>query len=114
MKKLIPLLLLSLTWTSLAQPPDSLVRVVMNGFVANNVIAGSVTAVATKSDTRGRPRVDPDRSQTRQANGSRGDMPYSFLNTITPSSRSSEPPRRTSRIDRLHVTLDGLAGSYAD
>ena len=51
MKKLIPLLLLSLTWTSLAQPPDSLVRVVMNGFVANNVIAGSVTAVATKSDT---------------------------------------------------------------
>jgi CubicO group peptidase (beta-lactamase class C family) len=50
MKKLIPLLLLSLTWTSLAQPPDSPVRVVMNGFVANNVIAGSVTAVATKSD----------------------------------------------------------------
>ena len=50
MKKLIPLLLLSLTWTSLAQPPDSPVRVVMNGFVADNVIAGSVTAVATKSD----------------------------------------------------------------
>ena len=50
MKKLIPLLLLSLTWASLAQPPDSPVRVVMNGFVANNVIAGSVTAVATKSD----------------------------------------------------------------
>tara|TARA_B100000686_G_scaffold337660_1_gene409085 strand:+ start:40 stop:1212 length:1173 start_codon:yes stop_codon:yes gene_type:complete len=50
MKKLIPLLLLSLAWTSLAQPPDSPVRVVMNGFVADNVIAGSVTAVATKSD----------------------------------------------------------------
>ena len=50
MKKLIPLLLLSLTWTSLAQPPDTPVRVVMNGFVADNVIAGSVTAVATKSD----------------------------------------------------------------
>ena len=50
MKKLIPLLLLSLAWTSLAQPPDSPVRVVINGFVADNVIAGSVTAVATKSD----------------------------------------------------------------
>lgn len=50
MKKLIPILLLSLTWTSPAQPPDSPVRVVMNGFVADNVIAGSVTAVATKSD----------------------------------------------------------------
>ena len=48
MKKLIPLLLLSLTWTSLAQPPP--MRVAMNGFVNDNVIAGSVTAVATKSD----------------------------------------------------------------
>ena len=34
----------------LAQPPDSPVRVVMSGTAANNVIAGSVTAVATKSD----------------------------------------------------------------
>ena len=50
MKKLIPLLLLSLTWNSLARPPVSPVRVVMNGFVADNVIAGSVTAVATQSD----------------------------------------------------------------
>ena len=37
-----------------------------------------------------------------------------FESCPPPSSRSSEPPRRTSRIDRLHVTLDGLAGSYAD
>ena len=53
MKKLIPLLLLSivsLDWTVMARPPVSPVRVVMNGFVADKVIAGSVTAVATKSD----------------------------------------------------------------
>ena len=34
----------------MARPPVSPVRVVMNGFVADKVIAGSVTAVATKSD----------------------------------------------------------------
>ena len=49
MKKLFPFLLLSLTWTATAKPPVTSVRAVMNGFVADNVIAGSVTAVATKS-----------------------------------------------------------------
>ena len=50
MKKMILLFALTLTWPATARPPVTPVRVVMNGFVANNVIAGSVTAVATKSD----------------------------------------------------------------
>ena len=49
MKKMILLFALSLTWTATARPPVTPVRVVMNGFVADNIIAGSVTAVADKS-----------------------------------------------------------------
>ena len=49
MKKMILLFALSLTWTATAQPPVTPVRVAMNGFVADNIIAGSVTAVADKS-----------------------------------------------------------------
>jgi len=49
MKKMILLIALTLTWTATARPPVTPVRVAMNGFVADNIIAGSVTAVADKS-----------------------------------------------------------------
>ena len=49
MKKMILLFVLTLTWTATARPPVTPVRVAMNGFVADNIIAGSVTAVADKS-----------------------------------------------------------------
>tara|TARA_B100000676_G_scaffold186748_1_gene183543 strand:- start:475 stop:1668 length:1194 start_codon:yes stop_codon:yes gene_type:complete len=50
MKKLTAFLLISLSWTVIAQPKEFPVRTVLNSFVANKTLGGCIAVVATKSD----------------------------------------------------------------